>query len=56
MKPTWSGWMIVFDVFLNSGSENFIQYFYIDIHKENWSEVLFVGSLYDLSIRVIVVS
>jgi hypothetical protein len=29
-----------FVVFLDSGSENFIEYFCIDIHKGNWSEVL----------------
>ena len=31
-----------FDVFLDSVIENFIEYFCIDIHKENWSEVLFL--------------
>ena len=36
-----------FDVFLDSGSENFIEYFCIDIHKGNWSEVL---SLLGLSV------
>jgi hypothetical protein len=30
-----------FDVFLDSVCENFIEYFCIDIHKGNWSEVLF---------------
>jgi hypothetical protein len=30
-----------FDVFLDSVCENFIEYFSINIHKENWSEVLF---------------
>ena len=30
-----------FDVFLDSVSENFIEYFCIDIHKEYWSEILF---------------
>jgi hypothetical protein len=30
------------DVFLNSVSKNFIEYFYIDIHKGNWSEVLYL--------------
>ena len=35
-----------FDVFLDSVYEDFIEYFCMDIHKENWSEVLFfVGSL-----------
>ena len=29
-----------FDVVLDSVSENFIEYFCIDIHKGNWSEVL----------------
>jgi hypothetical protein len=46
-----------FDVFLDSVSENFIEYFCIDIHKGNWSEVsFFVGSLCGLGIRVIVPS
>jgi hypothetical protein len=31
-----------FNVFLDSVSENFIEYFRIDIHKENWSEVLYL--------------
>jgi hypothetical protein len=31
-----------FDVFLDSVCENFIEYFCIDIHKENWFEVLFL--------------
>jgi hypothetical protein len=29
-----------FDVFLDSVFKNFTEYFCIDIHKENWSEVL----------------
>jgi hypothetical protein len=29
-----------FDVFFDSVSEDFIEYFCIDIHKGNWSEVL----------------
>ena len=33
-----------FDVFLDSVSKNCIEYFCIDIHKGNLSEVLFVGS------------
>ena len=45
-----------FDVFLDSVCENFIEYFCIDIHKGNWSEVLFVVSLCGLGIRVIVAS
>ena len=32
-----------FDVFLDSVSENFIEYFCIDIHKGNWSKVLFLS-------------
>jgi hypothetical protein len=31
-----------FDVFLDSVYKNFIEYFCTDIHKEDWSEVLFV--------------
>ena len=30
------------DVFLDSVSENFIEYFCINIHKGNWSEVFFL--------------
>jgi hypothetical protein len=46
-----------FNVFLDSVSENFIEYFCINIHKGNWSEVLyFVGSFCGLGIRVIVAS
>jgi hypothetical protein len=42
-----------FDEFLDSVFDNFIEYFFIDIHKGNWFEVLF-RSLSGLSIRVIV--
>jgi hypothetical protein len=31
-----------FDVFLDSVHKNFIDYFCIDIHKGNWSEILFL--------------
>jgi hypothetical protein len=31
-----------FEVFLDSVGKNFIEYFYIDIHKGNWSEILFL--------------
>jgi hypothetical protein len=31
-----------FDVFLDSVGKNYIDYFYINIHKGNWSEVLFL--------------
>ena len=31
-----------FDVFLESVSNKFIEYFFIDIHKGNWPEVLFL--------------
>ena len=31
-----------FDVFLDSVCEDFIEYFCIDNHKGNWSEVLFL--------------
>ena len=30
-----------FDVFLNSVCKNFIEYFCINVHEENWSKVLF---------------
>ena len=30
-----------FDVFLDLVCKNFIEYFYIDIHKGNWFKVLF---------------
>jgi hypothetical protein len=46
-----------FDVFLNLVCENFIDYFCIDIHKGNWSEVLLLyGSFCGLGIKVIVAS
>ena len=31
-----------FDVFLDSVGKNFIKYFFINIHKRNWPEVLFL--------------
>jgi hypothetical protein len=31
-----------FHVLLDSVWKNFIEYFYMDIHKGNWSEVLFL--------------
>jgi hypothetical protein len=31
-----------FDVFLDLVCENYIEYFCIDIHKENWSDILFL--------------
>ena len=34
------------DVFLDSVSENFIEYFYINIHKGNWSEVLYLSWIF----------
>ena len=43
-----------FDVFLDLVSANFIEDFCIDIHKGNCFEILFVGSLCGLGIRVIV--
>jgi hypothetical protein len=43
-------------VFLDLVCEDFIEYFCIDIHKRNWSEVLFVGSFCGLGIRIIVAS
>jgi hypothetical protein len=35
-----------FNIFLDSVSENFIEYFCIDIQKGNWSEVLFLCSVF----------
>jgi hypothetical protein len=44
-------------VFLNSVCKDFIEYFCIDIHKGNWSDVLFLcWILCGLGIRVIVAS
>jgi hypothetical protein len=45
-----------FDVFLDLVCGNFIKYFCVNVHKGNWSEVLFAGSLRGLGIRVIVAS
>jgi hypothetical protein len=46
-----------FDVFLDSVCEDFIEYFCIDIHKGNCSEILFLcWNLCGLGIRVIVAS
>ena len=44
----------VFDVFLNSVCEYFIEYFCINVHKRNESQI--VESLCDLGIRVTVTS
>jgi hypothetical protein len=46
----------VFDVFLDLVLEYFIDYFSINVHKGNWSEILFVECLCGLDIRVTVVS
>jgi hypothetical protein len=35
-----------FDVFLDSVNKNFIEYFCIDIHKGNWSEVLYLSWIF----------
>ena len=46
-----------FDVFLALVGKNFIDYFCINIHKGNWSKVLFfVGFCIGLGIRIIVAS
>jgi hypothetical protein len=46
-----------FDVFLDSVCKNFIEYFYINIHKGNWSKVLFlVESLCGFGINITVAS
>jgi hypothetical protein len=44
-----------FNVFLGSVSGNFIEYFCIDIYKQNWSQVLFfVNWVFGLGIRLTV--
>ena len=53
---TWVGMDHCFDMFCDSVSENFIEYFCINIQKENWSVPMFIGSLCDLGITVIVAS
>jgi len=35
-----------FDMFLDSICKNFIEYFCINIHKQNWSEVLFLYQIF----------
>jgi hypothetical protein len=35
-------WIGRIDVFLNLVCENFIEYFYINIHKGNWPEILYL--------------
>jgi len=47
MHPWDEAYLIVvsdgFDVFLDSIYKNFIQYFCIDIYKQDWSHILFFG-------------
>jgi hypothetical protein len=47
LHPSDEAYLIVvndgFDVFLDSVCKGFIEYFCINIHKGNWSEVLFFG-------------
>ena len=46
-----------FDIFLDSVRDNFIEDFCINIHKVNWSEVLyFCRVFFGLGIRVVVAS
>jgi hypothetical protein len=46
-----------FDVFWDLVGENFIEYFCIFIHNNNWAEVLLIlGSLCGSGIRVVVAS
>ena len=40
-----------FDVFLDSVCKNFTEYFCIDIHKGNWSEVLYLCWVFFLWFR-----
>jgi hypothetical protein len=43
MKPTWSGWMIVLLCSCIQLGENFIEYFWIDIHIKNLPDVSSLG-------------
>jgi hypothetical protein len=47
---------IVIDVLLDLACEYIVKYFFINIHKRNWSEDFFVQSLYGLGIRGTVAS
>jgi hypothetical protein len=44
--PCYEGYLVMmddlFDVFLDSVCEDFLEYFCIDFHKGTWSEVLFL--------------
>ena len=40
-EPTWSWWMIILMCSWIRFEKDFIEYFCIDIHNGNWSEVLF---------------
>jgi hypothetical protein len=46
LHPSHEAYLIMmhdcFNVFLDSICEDFIEYFCIDIHKANWSEVLYL--------------
>jgi hypothetical protein len=46
LRPWDEAYLIVvndhFDVFLDSVGKNFIEYFCINVHKGDWSEVLFL--------------
>ena len=44
----------LFNVFLDLVCKYFIEYFYMYVHMGNWHVILFVESLYDLSISVTV--
>jgi hypothetical protein len=46
----------VYDVFVDSVCEYFIEYFCIHVHKGNRSEILFVESLGGLGLRETMVS
>jgi hypothetical protein len=55
IKPTLHPWgeayLIVvnegFDMFLDSVCKNFLEYFGIDIHNQDWLEILFFGWIFE---------
>ena len=62
IEPSLRSWseaylvVVNFDVYLDLVGKNFIEYFCVNVHKEDWSEVLLVGSLCGFGITAIVAS
>jgi hypothetical protein len=46
MMPTWSWWMIILMYSLILFVKILLSIFYIKIHKDNWSEVFFLCSVF----------